>query len=276
MKKSILQLCMTITLSLVISSAWAGGVTLKYGFAPGQQWECTRMSQTQFTMMGKKQVQRQKKTLLYTVSKGEKKGWVHLTAKYINPPKKTEENQFALGYYDLVFSADIHTSGDTRNIKVDGVEKPMNDETIPPTMKMSMVQNNKILAQSLKPAVFWFPELPEEALQPGDEFEEKRTVGVDDPNMTSKTKSRTIFSLDDVTKGLAYFSTKQRHNTEMKTMGGGVDFGASGKGETIFDLKTGMWIEYITRSKMKFSGAGMMGQNVDDMIVTEKVEMQLR
>jgi hypothetical protein len=246
--------------------AGAGTVTLRYGFAPGQQWECTRMTHMEFMVMGKKEVNRKKDTLLYTVTKGAKKGWVHLTAKYINPPPKTEENQYALGQYDLTFSAEVHVSGDTRDIRVEGVEKPMADATLEPQAKTAMVQANRMLAQSLQPAVFWFPELTGEPLRPGDEFEEKRTQKIKDPNMAYTSKSRKVFVLEDVSQGLAYFSTKERHAGKTSTPMGSADYGTSGKGESIFDLKAGMWIEFVTQYKITSYG--------QDIFMTEKVVMQ--
>jgi len=260
-----------IGMSLVII-LWAplpaisGGITLHYGFAPGQQWECTRMTHMEFMVMGKKEVNRKKDTLLYTVTKGAKKGWVHLTARYINPPPKTEENQYALGQYDLTFSADVHSSGDTRNIQVSGMEKPLADKSLEPQAKTAMVQTNRMLAQSLKPVVFWFPELTEDVLQSGDEFEAKRSQGIKDPNMAYTSKSRKVFVLDEVSQGLAYFSTKERHSGKMSTAMGDVQDSTTGKGESIFDLKAGMWIEFVTHYKISSYG--------QDMFMTEKVVMQ--
>jgi hypothetical protein len=273
--KRIIRFTLIVLMLITPSLVLAGGVKLKYKFVPGQKWECTRKTHMAFEVMGQKQVQQQKHTVLYTVTEGKKKGWVHLTARYINPPPKTPENQFSLGQYDLIFSADIHSSGDTRNIQVEDTKKTVNDPSLPPQMKAALEQNNKILAGSLKQAVFWFPEVPEYALEPGDEFEEKRTEGVKTDDMSNQSKIRTIFELDDVSEGLAYFVTKQRSASKMATPGGKMDFGSSGKGEIIFDLKEGMWIEYVSKSKMQFSGA-MMGQGDQDMLITEKISMQKR
>lgn len=258
------------------TSALSGRIQLRYGFSPGQQWECKRMTHMEFMVMGKKQVQRQKHTLLYTVSKGQKKGWVRLTARYIDPPAKTRENRYAMGQYDLVFTADFHPSGDTRNIKVEGADKPVNDATLSPQEKMAMAQTRKMLAQSLTPVVFWFPELTGDPMEPGDEFEERRTHGIKDPNMTAKSKSRVTFILEEISDGLAYFTTKERLASRTTTMGGAMDSKSAGKGETIFDLKSGMWIEYVSKRKMSFAGAMMGLQDGQEMYMTEKVVMQLR
>ncbi len=276
MKATCFLLISLVTLLWSASPAMPGAVNLRYGFAPGQQWECTRMSRMTFMVMGQKQTQQQRHTLLYTVSKGPKKNWVRLTARYINPPTKTEENKYALGQYDFTFTAEVHSSGDIRNVAVTGVDTVMQDASLGPQEKSALLQSNKIMAESLKPSVFWFPELPEEALQPGDEFEDKRSHGFKDPNMASSTQTRKVFVLEDISAGLAYFSTKERHATKMSTMGGAMDGSSTGKGEIIFDLKEGMWIELTTQSKMKFSGAMMGGGEGQEMLMTEKVVLQRR
>lgn len=250
--KRLLYLCIALTLtpSLVV----AGGIRLRYGFAPGQKWECSRKTQMNFEYMGTTPVERQKDTILYTVSKGPKKNWVHLTARYINPPPRTPENQYTLGRYDLIFSADLHTSGNTRNIQVQGADKASNDPSIPPQQKKFIVQLKKEEAQRRLPEVFWFPELPEEPLEPGDEFEEKRTRGIKDSNMTEQSKTRTVYALYDISEDLAYFETKARHASKVNTQIGKMDYDSSGKGEIIFDLKKGMWIELIRKWKAKYPG----------------------
>ena len=251
-------------------------VKLRYHFKPGDQWECTRMNRMSFMVMGQKHTKQQRDTILYTVSKGQKKNWVRLSAQFINPPPKTDENRFSMGQYDFTYTADVHTSGDTRNIVVSGVENVMQDPSFSPQEKAALIQSNRIMAESLKPSIFWFPEMPEDALRSGDEFEDRRTHGLKASQMASKSQSRQVFVLEDVSEGLAYFSTKARHVTKTSTMGGDVKGTSSGKGETIFDLKEGMWIEVTTKSKMAFSGAMMGSGNGQEMVITEKMLMQRR
>ena len=104
------------------------------------------------------------------------------------------------------------------------------------------------------------------AFRPGDEFEDKRTQGIKDPNMTYTSRTRRVFVLEDVSQGLAYFSTKERHTGKTSTAMGATEYGSSGKGESIFDLKAGMWIEFITKYKITSYG--------QDIFMTEKVVMQ--
>ena len=284
-------LCLCMTLILTPSLVIAGGIRLRYGFAPGQQWECTRITQNTNEFMGKTQVFKwQKDTILYTVAKGPKKNWVRLTAQYINSsqrlPRSLLENQpnqtldglsdtqeklrekiRKKNLYDLIFSADMHTSGDTRNIQVQGVDKVNNDPSILPEQKKVIVEEKKSLAQSLPPHVFWFPELPEDPLEPGDEFETERTDNHKDPDMSWQSETRTVYTLIDVSKGLAYFETKERHSAKYLIHGYKTDYRSSSKGEIIFDLKKGMWIESKSKTSSRDTAGGMM-------IVQEKLTMQ--
>lgn len=255
--------------------AWAEKARLRYKMVPGQEWECQRLTHMSFMVMGKKQVNKQKATLLYTVSKGPKKGWVHLSARYIHPPADAKANPALMAQYELTFTADMHTSGDTRNIRVLGVDTPSKDPSLSPQEQMIVARTKKMIANAHKPSVFWFPELPEETLQPGDEFEDRRTIKDKNEYQTTKTAMRDVFTLEDVSQGLAFFSTKSRMSSKMTTMGGKADVGSSGKGDSIFDLKAGMWSELVTKSKMTYAG-GMAGQAAQDMLMTYKVSMQLR
>jgi hypothetical protein len=276
MKGCLYTLIILTILLGVPNPSTSAGLTLRYQFKPGQLWECTRMSHMAFTVMGQQQTKKDRDTIVYTVSKGSKAHWVHLSARFERPAGNSEPNPVAMAKYDLTFTADVHVSGDTRNIAVSGMEKRLQDPSLDAGTKMALQQTYDILADTMPAAVFWFPELPEEALQPGDEFEDKRTHGLKNPHMQSTTQSRKTFVLEEVSQGLAYFSTKERQATKMSTMGSKTDHSSAGKGETIFDVKAGMWIELTTKHKMRFSGAMMGGSEDQAMIVIEKMIMQPR
>jgi hypothetical protein len=254
--------------------ALGDSIKLHYNLKPGQKWVCHRLSQTEFMIMGKKQIQRNRHTIEYTVSKGTKKGWVKIAARYIDPPAPTDENKYSLGLYDLTFHADMHSSGDTRNIRVQGADKPIADPTLDASAQAALIQGKQMMADSYKAAVFWFPELAEEPLVPGDEFEYKQTHHAGGNMMTYKAQSRQVFVLDDISQGLAYFTLKESTRSKNSAMGSEFQGTISGKGQTIFDLKNGMWTEMVIKRKMKFSGAGMMGAGGQDMFMVEKIDME--
>lgn len=274
MKRSILLTISFVIIIIFPASGISGKIKMKYGFAPGQKWEQTTKSRTIMPGLGKEHQKQNKKTILYEITKGKKKGWVRLTAKYINPPDKTHLNDYT-SVYNFTFTADVHFSGDTRNIQVSSALKAKSDPRLPPQQKAMMEQAQKMMMDAYKLAVFWFPELPEYALETGDEFEEKQAYRSKGSHMSMQTKGRTIFVLESVSEGLAYFSTKEKYVSKVKNIGGNIDSKMSGKGEYVFDLKSGMWIESKTKTKMGIAG-GPMGVSGDGGGVSMIQQMKMR
>ena len=277
MKKTIGLFVLALAFLAVGTTARAGSLALGYKLKPGQTWVCTRLSTTEMVVMGRNHTQRNKHTIAYTVSKGPKKGWVRLTARYIDKPRVTDDNRFGLGLYDLVFTADMHSSGEFRNIRVTGTDTPFPDASLDPGAQTAYIQGKQMIAQAHQPAVFWFPELPEDALEPGDEFEYEQNSKMGGAMMAGTTQNRQAFVLDEVVEGLAYFQVEERTVSRVKSVGGDVKTKSAGKGETIFDLETGMWTDIVMKRRMKIGGGTMMAGMADqDMKMMEKIEMQLK
>lgn len=269
---------LVVTLLLLFGAAsvvGADGVALSYGFKPGQQWTCKRLSLTEFMAMGKMQTQRTRHTIVYTVSKGPKKGWVHLSARYTDPPADAKDNPMVMALYDLTFHADVHPSGDTRAVRVEGLDQPAADPTLDPMAQAGLRQGRQMMADAYKDAVFWFPELPVEKLAPGDEFEFRQRSKMGNQMMAVTSQSRQEFTLDEVDQGLAYFELREKTISQNKTMGSDVKTKSAGKGESIFDLKSGMWIELVVKRKMSVGNLPVMGGD-QEMQMMEKMEMQLK
>ena len=155
----------------------------------------------------------------------------------------------------MVFKADMHWSGEVRNYSYSGGD-PQMAQYIGPAMKMAM---------------FRFPEFPEGPLQTGDEFDVTHKMEM--PGMQGmggmKSVTKMTYTLEEVRKGLAYFSVKSR--TVMK--GSGMDMKDAGKSEAIFDMKAGMWIEHETKSKsqvMAGMGSGGHTLNVSKMTLEKQ------
>ena len=245
-----------ILLMLVFAgSATAGGWRFAYRLKPGQEWIVTQAGQTETNVMGQKQVNRNKTVIGYKISAGPKKGWVRLTARILS----------AAGGIDLkkmTFTGDMHTSGEIRNKQVTGSAAPQMEgmEGMTPEMKAMMAQSYRFMADAWKEMVFWFPEFPEEKLDIGDEFDmtRKMTGGGGAMGMTSVRKE--VYTLEDVSDGLAYFSVKDRSVTQTQTaMGGETKTKTAGKGETVFDLKDGMWMDVVSRFKSATNMGAMAG-----------------
>lgn len=233
-------------------SAFAGGWRFAYRLKPGQEWIVTHAGQTETNVMGQKQVNRNKTVIGYQVGAGPKKGWVRLTGKILS----------AAGGMDLkkmTFTGDMHTSGEIRNKKVTGSAAPQM-EGMTPEMKAMMEQSFQFMADAWKEMVFWFPEFPEDKMDIGDEFEMKRKMAGGGGAMGMTSVRKEVYTLEDVADGLAYFSVKDRSVTQIQgAMGSKTKTKTAGKGETVFDLKDGMWVEVVSRFKSATNMGAMTG-----------------
>ena len=276
MKRTAVALLATAALA---ASALAGGITMQYKFKPGQTWRCSQANQSESEYMGQKHRSRSKSVIEYTIGEGHKRGWVAVTGKIIS--QSAPEGGGGMDLSKLTFTADVHSSGEARRIKTSGSAMPPMEGEIPPQMKAMYEQSSRMVADAWKHAVFWFPELPEYELQEGDEFEVERDMGIggSGSGMQTQTLSRQVFTLEEVSKGLAYFSVKERSITKSKgAMGGTSDTKIAGKGEAVFDLKLGMWLELTEKSRAKVSFGGMagMGSGSQDMKIVHQYEMELQ
>lgn len=258
MKRLLMLTTALLTLALTLSPVWAGGLQFVYKLKPGQTWTVNMAQQNTSTVMGEKDVNRSKNQIRYTVSAGPKKGWVTLTAKFLKNPG--EESGLDMG--KMTFTADMHASGELRNKKVTGSPAPpVGDmEGVPPEMKAMMEQSYKSMGEMWKETVFWFPEFPEGKLDIGDEFEMTQKMGTGGGGvMGAESVIKQVFTLEDVSSDLAYFSVRQRAVTKTAGMGSKTTTKTAGKGETIFDLKAGMWVEIVTRSQSSINMGSMPG-----------------
>ena len=280
MKKIYFTLCGMILLGFFSGSALARSYQFQYKIAPGQVWVTTLSSQSESTFMGKKDVNRNKNTITYQVSKGPKKGWVALSARIQSQGKSSNSGQMDLSR--IQFTADMHQSGETRNIQYSGsVMPPMEGEPgdLPPEMAAMVAQSSKMIADAWETAVFWFPELPEDPLEPGDEFEvtQKMGMGNNTAGMQMESVSRQVFTLEEVSEGLAYFSVRDRTLTKSTSkMGGKSDTKTAGKGEAIFDLQEGMWTDMTIKSKsnVQFGNIPGMSGGKQELFQINKFRME--
>lgn len=250
-------ICLT-TVCLLMN--W-GGVSraetarLSYRLAPGQVWVGTESSQDEIEMSGKKFVTRTITTIEYKVSKGPKSDWVSLTARILSTRivgmKIGIENELS----GFTFFADMHKSGEIRNIRHEGRALLANAENMTPQMKKQWARSSEMKAKGWERGVFWFPVLPQTPLAPGDEFDDLRRMSREVAmGAKSQTAAKRVFTLVEISDGLAYFDVRQRVATKALGIGGNSGFNMVAKGDSVFDLKAGMWIDLVDRSKIKMTG----------------------
>ena len=282
--KKIYKTAVLVTVTFgFMTYAFAASYGLRYKLAPGQTWVVRMLSQSESTFMGNKNVTNTKTTIQYKVTKGPKRGWVSLVARIKSKKNEAGENIAGqIGLDRVTFKADMHSSGEMRNIHYEGsVSMPgaTDTESVPPEMAAKMQESANAMAEGWKHVVFWFPELPEDKLEPGDEFEVTKKVGTGSAGagMRSETLTKEVYTLEDVSGGLAHFSVKKRSITKTEgVMGGKSDTKSLGKGKAVFDLKEGMWVEFATkhRFEVKFGGGSSMGQSTSELSSVIQIEKQ--
>jgi len=259
----------TVAAALALSASVALAADtyrLSYKMKPGQIWQSKADSQFKSSSIGAESTNSSSFSVRYRVMKGERKGWVKIEGRIVSHSAQSQGG--GVDYLKLVYTADMHTSGELRNIKHAGSAMPPIPEeqlaAMPPQYAEMMKQSGDMVAKAMQMGVFWFPELPEEKLAIGDFFEvvQKSDLG-SSPMMQSQTVVKSEFTLEDISQGLAYFSVRQRVLSRTSGMGSQVDSKTAGKADAIFDLEQGMWVEMTTKSKTSSSYAGMGGMSGD-------------
>jgi len=265
--------------AFITPAVTAGPVHFQYKLSPNQVWIGTMSSQTETTFMGKKDINRSKSIIEYRVSKGPKRGWVSLKAKIKSQKTSSGQSGGQMDLSKITFFADMHTSGEIRNIRHEGNPMPPPDPSMPPEMKAMYAQSSNMMAEAYKNAVFWFPEIPEDGIEPGDEFDVTRKMGMGGGGMgmQSQTVMKQVFTFEEIVEGLAYFTVKDRSVTKTKGIAGGkADTKTAGKGETVFDIEIGMWTDLTvkSRSKVNMSGVPGMANMSQEVLSITKYEME--
>jgi hypothetical protein len=224
---------LTLLVTFLLACPILAGQRFVYRFEEGDTWKMSERSETTTEMMGTKMGQRAKRLVAYKIARDLGKGWVRIASQVIS-----QKNWDHTGQVDemnpltgMQFSADVHKIGLVKNYKFTGGNPQM----------------AQMIGPAMKPSIFFFPEFPEEALVPGDEFDS--IIRFEMPGMMGmggmKSITKLTYTLEDISDGFATFSIKQR----MKMKGSGMDIKSGGKSEAVFDLSQGMWVEHETVTK---------------------------
>lgn len=279
MKKKDLIAVLLAVLWIFSVPAAAGTLKLKYDLKPGQKWTGTLTSQNQTGVISGKKKRNPSKTIVeYTVKKHPKKGWVTLEARILSAGKKRSRIDLS----KITYSAEVHKSGEIRNITYSGDVMPdlgKNAANLPPQTLAMLKQSLATLPEYWKHMVYWFPELPEFGLEEGDEFDCNRKMSVGGPGPAAiQALVKQVFILEEVSDRLAYFSVKERSVTKGTVAGSDTKTKKAGKGDAVFDLETGMWLELTEKAKSKINmgAAAGAGSASNDMMLVRKFEMEPR
>lgn len=278
--KRLMMIATAAAVTCVLSACGSlGPPELGYTMAPGQTWVSTTISRTEISSGKEDDVQQMKTTIEYQVSKGPKKGWVTLTARIVS---QTSSQGSTMDMSGITYTGEMHSSGEVRNITHSGSVKMQgaDGEGMSPQAAAMMAQSSNMMADAWKGGVFWFPELPEEPLTDGDEFESTRRFGGGDASAGVRVDAvvKQVFTLEEIRDGLAYFEVRERMVTKTDSaMGGGQsDTTGAGKGEAVFDVAEGMWSEFTAKSKSTVQMGGFlgMGKKNHEVIQITKITME--
>jgi len=279
MKKTCSALLLLGLAFLMTNEVAASSYKFRYKIRPGQIWQAEILSRTETSYMGNKSVTKRKNKVAYTIGKSSRSGWVAIKAKITSTSVPADE---MMGLTRMTFNADLHTSGEIRNAAADIPENSSSGQSeIPPEMAAMQAQMGRMIGDAWLQTIFWFPEFPEETLSPGDEFEEKKhlKMGSAAQGFGTQIMSKTVYVLEEVSESLAYFSIKQRSVSKTSgAVGTAADTKSAGKGEAIFDLREGMWLEFTTKSRHNVSmgnipGAGTAPGN-NTVLAVNKITME--
>jgi len=281
-----MRVAVSETVVLFVALLWAGVAAaadscwLVYKLMPGQVWQADVASQFKSSSaMGGEFTNQNSFTVRYKVTAGEKKGWVRIEGRIV---KHSAQSEGGLDYSKITYTADMHSSGELRNIKHSGSAMPPIPEeqlaAMPPEYADMARKSGDMVAEAMQTGVFWFPELPEEKLSIGDFFEtvDKSDYG-SNPMMKMQTVVKSEYTLEEVSQGLAYFSVRTRAQTKSGGMGGSMDSKTAAKADAIFDLEQGMWVEMTMKSRTDSSYAGMGGMSGESGgVQVSRYRMQLK
>lgn len=283
MKRIFKILLGVFSICLFTTAAMAGSYKLHYKMAPGQAWVATISTEKKSVSTETKDVSKVNTTIEYKVSNGPEKDWISLTARIKSQDHPSgNKDTMKIDLSKIEYVADMHRSGKINNVKYSGNVFPPLDDNIKkqaPKRAAKYKQSSQMIAEIWKDMVFWFPELPENALKPGDEFEFTKEMDIGNEangiNMQGITKQ--VFTLKEVKDGLAFFMVKG-HTTSMTTKAKLGKSGATteGEGEAVFSLREGMWSDVTLKSQVQAHISRMhnKGERSEDLYQMSKIHME--
>ncbi|MGA1842537.1 MAG: hypothetical protein ACMUIU_18135 [bacterium] len=283
MKRTFKILPGVFSICLFAVTALAGSYKLEYKMAPGQNWLATFSTEKKSESAEGKDFSQVNAIVEYKVSEGPEKNWISLTARIKSQDHPIgNKNTMPKDLSKIEYVADMHRSGKIKNAKFSGNVLPHLDDKIKkysPEKVDRYEQSSQIIAEAWKNTVFWFPDLPEDAMKPGDKFEvtKKMDMGKEAIGMNMQAVFKQVFTLKDVRDGLAFFIVKGYTTTnstdeklgESRTV-------TEGDGEAVFNIREGMWTDFTIKnqSKVHFSNVRHKSEKFQDVYQISRIHME--
>ena len=232
-------------------------VRLRYGWAPGQTWRGVYSVKREMRLAQDVQTDLGVARFDYAVLPDAKQGSLRLEVRFVS--QETAAGPSPLDFTPIVFHAGTDPLGHLRAPGYQiGEARPPDLPGIEPD-PVAYQQMLEQAAAAWRHAAFWFPELPERPLAPGEEFvsRDDRDLGAGAPGMGMWMKSERRYRLVSVAEGVARFRVEENSHVDAAAGPESVASEQRAEGEALFDLALGMWTrhELVSSQKASFHGA---------------------
>jgi hypothetical protein len=259
-------------------TAAGGGLVLRYGWSADQTWRATHRSERETQLPVGTQRDRGVACFEYRVEPGEPEGTLRLEARLLS--QETAEGTSPLDFSPIAFRAQVDALGRLRgaHYQIGEAEPPVVDGArLDPIAFRHMLRQ---VASAWRGAVFWFPELPERALSPGDAFvvDEARDLAESEPGVKMQMRASRTYRLLGVESGVARFRVEETSEVDAATADSGIASEQRAEGEALFDLSLGMWTRHqlVSSQRASYQGAEGLGAGAGEVSVRSTTSLEMR
>jgi hypothetical protein len=252
---------------------------LRYGWAADQTWQATHSMVRETQLRGNQRSERGIARFEYRVLPADAEGTLRIEARLLS--QETRDGISPLDFSAIEFSAQVDALGRLRGAHYVIAEaqppKLEGGDTPDPIAYRQMLRQ---VASAWRGSVFWFPELPEKQLLPGDTFvvDDARNLAESEPGVTMRMRSSRTYRLLAVEAGVAKFHVEELSNVDATTAESGIASEQHAEGEALFDLGLGMWTrqELVSKQRANYTGAAGAGpeQGEASAATSTTLEMQ--
>jgi len=249
--------CALLLLAAAGEPLRAEPILLRYGLAPGQRWSAVQTVVREMKLGGDVRHDRASARFAYRVDRTERPDRLRFDAHMLSQTVGDEQSPFDFSV--IAYQAALDQRGVMSGVHFQlGEAEPPELPGVDPD-PVAFRQMLRQIAEAWIHAVYWLPELPERALEPGDAFtiRDADDVGGTDPGVRMQMASTTTYTLREVDGHRARFEIAVRSTVDAATAQSEIESRRRGSGEALFDLELGMWVRHETRDEHKafFSGA---------------------
>jgi hypothetical protein len=249
--------CALLLLAAASPALRAEPLLLRYGLEPGQRWSALQTIVRETQLAGDVRRDRATARFAYQVATTERPDRLRFDARMLSQTLGGEQSPFDFSV--IAYQAALDARGALSGVHFQlGEAEPPDLPGVDPD-PVAFQQMLRRIAEAWQGAVYWLPELPERALEPGDAFtiRDSDDVGGTDPGVRMRMVSTTTYTLREVQEGRARFELSVRSTVEAATAQSAIESRRRGSGEAIFDLALGMWVRHETADEHMavFSGA---------------------